>query len=71
MSMSNEALMTAALENTEAAQTQLDHAALVGALQPVPAQTFTAAMVHLRQAMSATVELERRARGGAPVQQGD
>ena len=69
--MSNEELMTAAIENTAAAVSRLREAYEIGQTTPVPAGNFTAALVHLRTAMSATMSLEQRARGVKPPKMGD
>ena len=69
--MSDEELMESAAENVAAVKEGLRVIAELGRGQPVPAQMFTIVLARWRPALSAVMELERRARGGEPARVGD
>lgn len=64
-------LMLTAMEAVDEAKLELKLAFEVGNERPVPADMFTLALRHLRQATSAVTELERAARGGQPADVGE
>ena len=65
--MTNDELLQATQENMAAAAEGVKLILRVGLVQPVPPALLTNVLVHLRNAACAMTELERRARGGAPV----
>jgi hypothetical protein len=69
--MSDDELMGRAVSGVALAQSALEQIHRFGRERPVPASQFTAVMVPLRNATAAVTELERRARGGELVKNGD
>lgn len=61
---SNDELLQTAYRATGTALDEICKISIVGRERPVPAEMFTTALVLVRDANSALIELERRARGG-------